>query len=466
MASSTRNEEGGELFDADALAQILFGSLHLAERQRVFLALSGGVDSHALLHALVELSRRERLRVYALHVNHGLHPRASEWEAYCRELCARYEVPIDTRRLALADAGGGGSEARARTARYAWFETRLDENDVLLTAHHRDDQVETVLLRLLRGTGIAGAAGMSRRRRLGRGWLVRPLLGFGRADLARYARHHDLAWVEDPSNVDTRVDRNYLRHCVLPQLTRQWPSAPTQIARFAEHAAEAQCILEAAACRDLDKVASADVPRSWVGGQCLQIADLARLDGRRLRNLLRHWMRRAGLRAPTTKRLDEIVNRMIQDPRAPGAIMAWSGNELRRYRGWLYAMRAAPVPDVSHEWSWDARAALELPVIQSCLQADRTVGHGLALERLTLPLTVRWRRGGEVCRLCGHAHHRKLKKLFQEKRIPPWQRKRIPLVYSGERLAAVVGHWYCEPFCARPGEPAVELSLRPDTEQS
>ena len=460
MASSTPNDGGSEDFGADSLSRILFESLQQREGGLVYLGLSGGVDSCALLHALVELRRRRRLVVKALHVNHGLHPQAAAWEAHCRELCRRYAVPLEAKRVEIGNSGDGGVEARARAARYAWFETWISDGGTLLTAHHRNDQVETVLLRLIRGAGVAGVAGMRAVRPLGGGWLVRPLLEFWRADLERYARDLGLEWVIDPSNAESSLSRNYLRHRVLPLVTERWPAAPALIARFAEHAAQTQTILEAVANSDLEGVAHSREPVILGGGGRVRLADLVGLEEARLCNLIRYWFQQCGFAPPSARRLQEIIWRMIRDPGGSGTVMAWSGNELRRYRGWLYLMQALRFPNARDELSWDMRAPLKLPAIKGCLRANRTTGTGLALARIAAPLTVRWRRGGEVCRLPGRDHHHRLKKLFQEYHVPPWQRSRIPLLYSGDRLAAVVNYWYCEPFCARSGEPGVEFTVR------
>ena len=459
MASLIRNDDGGEDFDAESLARILFDVLNQREGGPFCVALSGGADSCVLLHALVELRRQGRLVINALHVNHGLHPQAAVWEAHCVELCRTYSVPLETGKLDIGDSGHGGVEARARAARYAWFEARIGDG-TLLTAHHRDDQVETVLLRLLRGTGIAGVSGMRAIRPLGRGWVMRPLLKFWRADLERYARDRALKWVTDPSNADLGLARNYMRHRVLPVVTRRWPTAPAQIARFAEHAGQAQTILEAVAASDLDNVTHRRESAVSGGGGRLRLADVVALENARLRNLIRHWFQQCGFAAPSARRLEEIIRRMVQDLEGSATVMAWSGRELRRYDGWLYLMRALRFPDARDEWSWDMRAPLQLPVIDGCLHAQHATGAGLALARIAAQLTVRWRRGGESCRLPGRDHRHVLKKLFQENRIPPWQRSRIPLLYTDDCLAAVVGLWYCEPFCARAGEPSVEFTLR------
>jgi tRNA(Ile)-lysidine synthase len=192
----------------------------------------------------------------------------------------------------------------------------------------------------------------------------------------------------------------------------------------------------------------------------LRLADLVAFTDARLGNLIRHWFQQHGFAPPGARRLREIIQRMIRDPGTAATVIAWSGRELRRYRGWLYLMRSLPCRDPRDEWRWDLDAPFQLPGAGVCLHARRATGVGLAVERLTVPVTVRWRRGGEVCRLPGRSHHHSLKKLFQEKHIPPWQRSRIPLVYADGCLAAVVGLWYCEPFCARPSEPGVEVLTR------
>lgn len=460
MESSTPTDDRRR-FDADCLAHILFEVLALPLGVRAKVAVSGGMDSTVLLHAMVQLRERGLLSVCALHANHGLHPEAGRWEEHCRTVCQSYTVTLHTQRLRIPERAGGGVEAAARAARYKWFEQHLESDQILLTAHHLDDQAETVLLRLMRGAGVAGVTGMPVERPFGRGRLLRPLLSFPRPMLAQYAQTHGLVWVEDSSNVDTGRARNYLRHRVLPILNARWPSANLLITRFADRAAEAQSLLDEVATLDLNGVDKEQDSVVHGGANRLRVTDLTAFSEPRLRNLLRFWFRQCEFDVPSARRLDVLVAQMIRDPGCSRGVIHWPNMELRRYRAWLYLLRPIQHPRTQLELPWSMTQPLPLPEIGARLHARTAVGQGLARERITAPVTVRWRRGGERCVLPGRAHHHRLKKLLQQRGVPPWQRSRIPLLYVGNRLAVVVGFWYCEPFVARAGESSVDLILRP-----
>ncbi|HEY8508783.1 MAG TPA: tRNA lysidine(34) synthetase TilS, partial [Steroidobacteraceae bacterium] len=226
-------------------------------RAHLCVALSGGVDSSVLLAALAE-GKQTRRNLRAIHIEHGLHPDAPRWSAHCSALAKKLGVPLEVHRIRVTHTRGTSLEESARRARYALLESLLRRDEVLLTAHHADDQLETVLLQLLRGAGLPGLAAMADIAPFGPGWLARPLLSRTRAEIETWARAHDLEWVEDETNADERFDRNYLRRRVLPLLRERWPGAAAAVSRSARHAAEAQRLLEALARADVE--AASDGP--------------------------------------------------------------------------------------------------------------------------------------------------------------------------------------------------------------
>ncbi|NIR59118.1 MAG: tRNA lysidine(34) synthetase TilS, partial [Gammaproteobacteria bacterium] len=283
-------------FDPDDLVAVL---AHHAPAARYWVAYSGGLDSLVLLHALA--ARRDRLGapLAAVHVDHGLHPDSGRWAAHCARTCAALGVPYECRVVEATAASGESPEAAARRARYEALAGLLEPGACLLTAHQRDDQAETLLLQLLRGAGPDGLAGMPMCRPLGAGWHLRPLLDWERADLHAYARAQGLEWVEDASNRDTGIDRNYLRHIVLPALRERWPGAPATLARAARHQAEAAELLVALGRADARAAADA-APGT------LRASALRDLPAPRQRNLLRAWIARAGLPAPSAAQLERV----------------------------------------------------------------------------------------------------------------------------------------------------------------
>ena len=397
---------------------------------RVTVAFSGGLDSTVLLAALCRLEPPARVR--AAHVDHGLNPRSAEWQAHCARVAADHGVEFVGVRVAVDRESGKGLEAAAREARYGALRDLLVPGEWLLTAHHADDQLETVLLRMLRGTGIRGLRGIIGFGPFGAGWLGRPLLGFSREELRAEADSRSLTWLEDPSNVEPKHDRNYLRLRVLPALRARWPAVAQQAERLAEQASEAEQLLEAVAAEDARALAAPwHVPR----------AALAALDHARQRNLLRHLLRGAGLDTPSARKLDELRRALLDSHAESRARVRWPGGEGRVYREALHLL--APLPSASPSGYAAQIAAGETwvgPEGRLTLERARDAD-GLPQSWLERGLTLRFRSGGERFRPRGRDHHHSLKHLFQESGVVPWMRDRVPLLYHGDELAAIGDLW-------------------------
>lgn len=414
---------------------------------KLCIALSGGLDSTVLLHALAIGQRRYALR--AIHVDHQLHPDSGRWRDHCAQIAQAAGVPFVSEQVAVSVNAGSGVEAAARTARYAALKRRLGPRETLLTAQHADDQLETVLLALLRGAGVNGLAAMPVCQAFGGGWHVRPLLPFTRVQLEAWAREEKLTWLEDPANDNPRFSRNYLRHEIIPALRKRWPDAANSARRSAAHLGEAGELLASLAVADL---AGAAV------GSCLRVDALARLEPARRRNVLRYWLRTLGARAPSTQKLAALEHDMLsaQDDRSPW--VTWDDFEVRRHRGLLYGhQQLICFAAADSTLEWDLRESLLLPAGLGQLRTENTAGLGLARERLPETLRVSFRRGGESLQLAGHAHRRELKKLLQESDILPWWRERIPLLYAERRLVAVGDLWIADQFAARTDEPGMRV---------
>jgi len=400
---------------------------------RFCVALSGGLDSSVLLHALAALRHRDGLpAVRAVHVDHGLQPDSSGWADSSASLCRSLDVALQVIRLELTPSPGESVEAEARTARYAAIAELLEAGEWLLTAHHRDDQMETVLIQLLRGAGVAGLAAMPSRTRLGAGWHGRPLLELDRAQLAGYARQAGLAWVEDPMNSATRFDRGWLRERVLPAVRERWPGAAATVARSAKHLAEAARLL--AALAKADSAGLIDAGR-------LSIAGLERLSRDRQVNLLRWWIHEHGLGPPPTAKLSSVMDNLLAARVDAEPVVRWTGGELRRYRGRVYAMR--PLAEAP---SGPLRIDLASP---KGIELGSGLGrYGLVESRqggldasAAAEIELRFRAGGETLRPHPARPRKRLKQLCQEAGIVPWMRTRLPLVFVGSRLAAVGDLW-------------------------
>jgi tRNA(Ile)-lysidine synthase len=407
-------------------------------------ALSGGLDSTVLLHALSGL-RPAILRgpLRAIHVNHQLHPDAAEWAARCAAFCAAMHVPLEVFTVQIDARGGDGLEAAARRARYDAFRRSLAPRDRLLTAHHLDDQAETVLLNLLRGSGVLGLAGIPPRAPLGAGTVCRPLLEVSRAELLQYARRVGLSWVDDPANQDARLDRNYLRHVALRDIRKRWPAAAASVGRSARWCREAAALLETLAQRDSRGV----VKRSHI-----DLLALCRLPEPRQRNVVRHACRMQLGSAPAEGMLRETLRQLFEARADRAPLARWSGGEVRRYRNRMFLLAAG--------WDRDIReahavlrpgATLDLGSTRGRLRLAPCGSGGLAPQVAEAGLQVRFRTGGERLRPAGQMHHRDLKVLLQEQGVVPWMRGHLPLLFAGPNLVAVADLWIAAEYLATPG---------------
>lgn len=373
-------------------------------------------------------------------MHHGLLPQADAWLRHCEDWCARLAVPLEVVRLDLVPLPGQSVEAAAREARYAALEQLLEPGEALLTAHHQDDQLETVLLQLMRGAGAAGLAAMPEHRAFGRGQHLRPLLGMTRTTIVAAARQAGLEWIEDPTNSAGRFDRAYLRRAVLPALRRRWPAAAAVVARSARHLAEAQGLL--------DQLAVLDAAGSDDGGR-LRVAPLLALPRDRQANVLRWWLRGRGLGMPSTARLAAIQDDLLGARGDAEPVVTWATGEVRRYRGRLYAMRPLP-PIAQGSWELQPGQVLEIGGVGT-LGLEPVVGSGISPVCCPGPFMVRLRQGGECLRPAGRAGRHPVKKLLQEAGIEPWLRERMPFVWHGDVLVAVADLWLAAEAAAGAG---------------
>jgi tRNA(Ile)-lysidine synthase len=446
-----RREASAEKRDAPAVAAVdsaLAAALaaYSAPGQRVALALSGGMDSIVLLDALRALAPRFALSLAALHVDHRLSPNAGRWAEYCAAACAACCVPLTIARVDVARRAGQSLEAAARAARYQ--KLLAADADIVVLAHHADDQAETVLLQLLRGAGPAGLAAMPRHRArdLAGPALLRPLLALPRATLAAYANARGLAWIDDESNTYRRHKRNALRIDVAPLLAEAFPGYPSVLVRAAGHQAEASALLDELACQD-----AGDAQRG------LDRSALAALSPARARNLLRWFLRGEGLRPPSTARLAEMLHQ-LQTAGADARIrIVHDGAEIGCHRGRVVVHAAADGP---YARGWRGESSVELP--GGILRFERTHGAGIAAAKFDAAVvTICSRRGGERIQLAANRPRRAIKKLLYDARLPIWRRQALPFIWCGEELAAVPGIGVALAFQAQPGEAAWSVDWRP-----
>ncbi len=435
-------------------------------------ALSGGLDSTVLAAALASLRDAGRLRwpLRALHVDHALHPDSAHWSAACIAWATSRQLPIEVVRVDARPATGrkpGGRRTcralrRPACARYAALlrgdarpapgesehAPRLAAGEVLLTAHQADDQWETILLQSLRGGGLHAVAGMSALTRWGNGWLGRPLLAWTRDELHAWAVARELHWLEDPSNLDARFDRNYLRLHVLPRLRERWPAAARTAGRIAGFAAEA-LVLER-------EIAAADLAAAGEGAT-LAVAALFALPPARQRLMVRAWLDALRLPLPPSRTLEALLRdvRAAAPDRVPR--VRWPGVVVHRYRGRLYAGRAAGHAPKGGEWRVADSACWALDDTAR-LELVAATGEGLSRDRTPEQLRVVLRPPGAVFRPQGAAHRRPLRKWFQERGVLPWARETIPVLCDAREIVAIGDLACAESLAARPGEPSWRIA--------
>ncbi|MDO9047442.1 MAG: tRNA lysidine(34) synthetase TilS [Methylobacter sp.] len=441
-------------------------------RRRFFIAYSGGVDSHVLLHCCASIPQLKD-RLTAVYVHHGLQAEAESWAEHCEKTAKDLGVEFLTLRVNAKAAPGESPEEAARNARYTALKSLIKDGDALLLAQHREDQLETVLLQLFRGSGLCGLSGMPERMAFGAGVMLRPLLNTPKQAISDYAHAHQLSWVEDPSNRSNDYDRNFLRNAVVPLLKQRWSAIDKTVARSAKHCADAQVLV--------------DEVSDELFGAVFNPADktlcISRLSGHHSHPqqlIIRHWFRHRGLKMPTQAKVERILNEVVAAAGHRDPVLSGQGYSIRRYRDKLYCLtnlsgtdlhlpegRQAGKPDVTNLSGTDPQDRV-WPAGQASIKItdDRTLScepssKGISREQWqTATVEVRFRRGGEKIRLPGREGHHSLKNLFQEAGIPPWERDVMPLIYLNDTLAAVGDLWISAAFYSEKTQDCISLLLQ------
>ncbi len=400
-----------------------------------FVAFSGGLDSTVLLKVMVEVRAAQGGELTAVHIHHGLSPQADAWAEHCSAIAARLKIPCQIVRVVARAEAGESPEAKARDARYLALSKQLSKNSVLVTAHHQDDQAETVLLQLLRGAGPSGLAAMPRLSVFPPGQLWRPLLEFTRADLYAQAHIWGLSWIEDHSNADTRFDRNYLRQQVTPLLSARWKAWSHTLARSARLCAQtnelAQRYVEAL-IPDWQEVLLHGLPLSKIRDK----------DSLTQAALLRFWLILQDLAVPSEVQMRELINQMCHARISASPMLRWPGTVVRRYRERIYAFstqKSLPCacPPETH---WNPVKQPSYPFGDYVVKTSPTLGAGIAVRVASHGLTLGVRQPGAQC-LLYNGKHQSLKVLFQTLAIPPWRRENLPLVKLDSWVIAIPGYW-------------------------
>jgi tRNA(Ile)-lysidine synthase len=443
-------------FTADQLLQTLksFPAVNF-----YLVGFSGGADSTALLHAISKIRKRLNAPVSAVHINHGIHPDADAWQRQCEDFCQQHAIDLVCRKVVLSNNAGKGLEAEARHLRYEAISGMLNKDGCLLTAHHADDQAETLLLNLMRGSGVDGLTAMPESRPLDEGFLQRPLLNFRSSALRDYLRDNNIEWTEDPSNEHLNHDRNFVRHQVIPLLEQRWPEVNQRLLLTLHAMTDARYLLEALA----DDYLRLNHPHPWVlkiTPQCLSNPQLTKL-------VIRRWIKQSGTTGIPAYTLDALCEQLQVTGSDHKVAVRWGDWSLHWYRGhlWLQAVQAVP-PCPTAKW---AKGTTDIDLGQDIgrlvfERAGRSIERSRnSLDRLPGPgLTVGARSNTQESTIRLGGHHKSLKNLFQSAGIPPWLRDSIPLcLLNGEIVS--IGDWcFNEDFARSLTENDMALNWRPE----
>lgn len=430
-------------------------------RQRFFIAYSGGVDSHVLLHCCAAIPQLKD-KLTAVYVHHGLQAEAEDWAKHCEKTAQDLGVEFVTLRVNAKAALGESPEEAARNARYAALKSLIKVDDVLLLAQHREDQLETVLLQLFRGSGLRGLSGMPESTAFGGGIMLRPLLNMPKQAINDYAKLHQLSWVDDPSNQSNDYDRNFLRNAVVPLLKQRWPVIDKTVARSAMHCADAQVLVEEVA----DELFAA------VFNPADKTLSISRLSEHQLHPqqlIIRHWFRYMGLKMPAQAFVGRILSQVVAAAEQRDPVLSGRGYSIRRYRDKLYCLAnpsgtgvylSEGQPAAPQDLVWpNGQTSLKITQdrLLSCVPCSKGILHE---QWRSAKVEVRFRRGGEKICLPGRQGRHSLKNLFQEAGIPPWERDATPLIYLDGALAAVGDRWISAAFYSEKIHGCISLLLQ------
>jgi tRNA(Ile)-lysidine synthase len=414
-------------------------------------ALSGGLDSVVLLHLLHQLQKTHHFTLKASHVHHGLSKNADKWVKFCEKLCTKLSVPLDVHRIKLPQKKSLGIEGEARQLRYE--KLLQTKTDLVVLAHHEDDQAETFLLQLIRGAGVKGLSSMAHFDDSRRLW--RPLLNASSIDIESYAKKHKLKWIEDESNLNIDFDRNFIRSKVLPILKNRFNHIIKVISRSSSHLAEAQHLLDELAQIDLKNYLKSSNYKHK-----LHVKALDKLSNARAKNVLRYWLENNAQLMPSKDLLDELLRQALTAKKDATIKIELSKEfEIRRYQDEIYIVPKNKNIQKNYEMIWAGESEIILPNGQK-LTFKKVKGRGIHLKFLRdQKLKIRNRQGGESFKPESKRPTKKIKQLLQESDLPPWERDFFPMVFVEDQLASVPNFGVDIKFQTSPKEFGLEVIL-------
>ena len=407
------------------------------------IALSGGLDSIVLLHLFSRLRCESYpIKLNAHHVHHGLSNNADHWLNFCEQQCSDLNITFHYTKVNLEKKSRTSLESVAREKRYESLKKCLQANSFLTTAHHQDDQLETVLLALKRGSGIAGLQGIRSIQKIEESFLIRPLLIFSREQLEDYAKYFKLNWIEDESNQDEQFDRNFIRQAISPLLRARWPAITKTFSRSAKLLQEQQLLLEEIASEDLSNSFNQQDDHSSIN-----ITKLLCFSITRQKNVLRHWFKCNALQYPSAKKMTAIFNELINAGEQADPKIEFEHLALRRYRDNLYFVSKVNMPMPKQAVIWKGEKTLLLDGLTKVLSFNDSQSKGIEIEKnAVVEIYFREHLPAKLtCTPAGRVGNRSVKKLLHEYQVPPWQRDQIPFIFVNGELIQAVGLWVCAP---------------------
>ena len=417
----------------------------------IYIGYSGGIDSHVLLHLCASMAHLKE-KITAVYVHHGLQLEADAWAEHCKKTATGLGVDFKVIRVDAIASQGESPEEVARNARYTALRTLIETDDVLLVAQHREDQLETVLLQLFRGSGLSGLSAMPAFMNFGKGVLLRPLLNTPKIAVEVYAKLHNLSWIEDPSNQSNNFNRNFLRNAIVPLLKQRWPACDKTVARSAGHCSEAQLLLS-------EQAKKLFLPIFNILDETLTISQLIAYSLTQQRLVIREWFQMLNLKMPSQAFIERIQSDVISARPDSDPLLSGKGYCIRRYRDKLYCLKVAGAekivasiwPKMQISFSFSAGQALYFMPSSAGICYDKW-------QKSTV--VVKARSGGEKISLPGRKGHHDLKQLFQEAGIAPWERAGIPLIYLDDKLAVVGDLWISADFYSEKEQRCISFFLR------
>ena len=428
--------------DNQNIEAIISNEINSLDSRKFLLAFSGGVDSMVLLDLLMNLVKEsDQLRV--IHINHNLNEYSDDWAQFSSKVCEKYDLPLINASV-KPKRQGKGLEAEARALRYQSFREIIQDNEYLLTGHHQDDQMETLLYRIFRGTGISGLRAIRRKTKFGKGFLYRPMLNVSRDKIEEYAHLKDLKWICDSSNDDSNYDRNFLRKDIIPLIKKRWPSVEKKVSRLAVIAEQNQSLLNEFAIEDIGKLKNYNH---------LDVRTLSGKSYPRIVNIFRFMINKNNMGVPSMQVLNEGIKTLMHS-KSESPSMTWNDYSIRRYKHRLYFLNSSlnSPNNLLAEISWDIKKTINLGENLGSIQARFLTGDGISLDKCPKSLAIKYRKGGEEIKPSGHKITKSLKNLFQENNVLPWVRDKIPLIYVDQELISVGDLWFNQDYKANNNE--------------